>query len=123
MGDVLIRAGVRAVAVFLIATSAMAQTVRITGEISDSQCAFNVHSNGSSHTDIIKSGTVGKTARQCTQTCVRTGGKYVLIDTVNRKIYHLANPEKVADFAAAEVRVRGSVDQDGVLTVIAIENR
>jgi len=97
------------------------QTVSITGEISDSQCAFNVHSNGSSHDEVLKSGVVGRTPKQCAQMCVHVGGKYVLIDTANKKVYHLANPEKAVEFAAMRVRVHGSVDQNGVLSINAIE--
>ena len=95
--------------------------VVITGEISDSQCAFNVHSNRGSHDDIIKAGIAGRTSKQCTQACVHMGGKYVLIDTLNKKIYHLANPEKAADYAAMRVRVHGMLDQNGVLSIGLIE--
>ena len=35
--------------------------------------------------------------------------------------YHLANPEKAVEFAAMRVRVHGSVDQNGVLSINAIE--
>lgn len=58
----------RALAWFLIffSLSSGAQTLVVLGEISDSQCAFNVHSNGSSHDDAFKSNILGelrKTAR------------------------------------------------------------
>jgi len=39
----------------LLVTAVENPDVVITGEISDSQCAFNVHSNGS-HTDVIRAG-------------------------------------------------------------------
>ena len=103
--------------------SAAGQTLSITGEISDSQCAFNIHSNTGSHVDVLKSGIVGRTAKQCVQACVQMGGKYVLIDSVNKKVYHLANPEKAADFAAMRVKVRGFTDQKGTFSITAIEAR
>jgi hypothetical protein len=107
----------------IVCSIALAQTVSITGEISDSQCAFNVHSNGSSHEDVLKSGVVGRTPRQCVQMCVHMGGKYVLIDAINKKVYHLAPSEKAAGFAAMRVRVQGTVDQHGMLSISAIEAR
>jgi hypothetical protein len=110
-------------AVSLFAAAAGNPVVVITGEISDSQCAFNVHSNRSSHADVIKAGVVGRTPKQCTQACVHMGGKYVLIDTIHSKVYHLANPDKAENFAAMQVRVHGLVDQNGVLSITSIEGR
>jgi hypothetical protein len=51
------------------------------------------------------------------------GGKYVLIDAINKKVYHLAPSEKAGGFAAMRVRVQGTVDQHGVLSISAIEAR
>jgi hypothetical protein len=110
------------IAICLLAAATENPVVVITGEISDSQCAFNVHSNGSSHQDVIKAGIVGRTPKQCTQACLHMGGKYVLIDRVKKRVYHLANPEKAADYAALRVRVHGLVDQNGVLSIISIES-
>ena len=111
------------VAFCLLAMAAENPAVVITGEISDSQCAFNVHSNRSSHADVMKAGIVGRTPKQCTQACVHMGGKYVLIDTIHGKVYHLANPDKAANYAAMQVRVHGFVDQNGVLSITSIEGR
>jgi len=108
-------------AVGILATAAEIPAVVITGEISDSQCAFNVHSNRSSHDDVIKAGLGGHSGKECTQACVRMGGKYVLVDRLNQKIYHLANPERAADFAAMRVRVHGLIDQSGALSISSIE--
>ena len=81
----------RAVACLIILCSlALAGTEReivITGEVSDSQCAFNVHSSGNSHDDVIKTGVLGHTPEECTRSCVRLGGKYVLVDSVHKKLY------------------------------------
>jgi len=80
----------RAVAYLIISCSlALAGTEReivITGEVSDSQCAFNVHSSGNSHDDVIKTGVLGHTPEECTRSCVRLGGKYVLVDSVQEGI-------------------------------------
>ena len=45
------------------------------GAITDSQCAFNVHSNSRSHDWMIKKGVEGATdERSCTQHCVKDMG-------------------------------------------------
>jgi hypothetical protein len=99
------------------------RSIVVIGEISDTQCAFNVHSSDGTHASMIKNGTLGTDAAQCTRTCVRMGGKYVLVDTVNNKIYRLANPGRVVDFAARRVRVRGITDSKDILTIVAIRTR
>jgi hypothetical protein len=98
-------------------------SIVVIGEVSDTQCAFNVHSSDGSHASMIKTGTLGQNAAQCTRTCVRMGGKYVLVDTARNKLYRLANPDRVQDFAAKRVRVRGVVDSRGVLSIITIESQ
>ena len=72
---------------------------------------------------MIKTNTLGRNAEECTRECVRRGGQYVLLDTVNNKVYRLANPERVVSFAAKRVRVRGIADSKGVFSIIAIEIR
>jgi hypothetical protein len=103
---------------FLAATD---HSIVVIGEISDTQCAFNIHSSDGTHASMIKTDTLGRTPEECTRTCVRMGGKYLLVDTVGNKVYRLANPERVANFAAKRVRVRGVPDAKGVLQIITIE--
>ena len=115
----------RAVACLIILCSlALAGTEReilITGEVSDSQCAFNVHSSGNSHDDVIKTGVLGHTPEECTRSCVRLGGKYVLVDSVHKKVYRLANPGLVEAFAAKKVRVKAMLGANDVLSISSIE--
>jgi hypothetical protein len=86
------------------------------GEISDTQCALNVHSTNSSHDDLIKTKSgYGDTPEECTRTCVKNGGKYVLLDVASKKVYRLDNQTAAADFAGKEVRVRGVYDKDNKL--------
>ena len=99
------------------------RAVVVLGEISDSQCAFNVHSSGSSHDDVIKSNVLGHTPAECTRNCVRLGGKYVLLDTLHKKVYHLANPNMAEPFAANKVRVKGMLDANDILTITTIDVR
>ena len=93
----------------------------ISGEISDSQCAFNVHSNGSSHDDVIKTNVLGHTPEECTRSCVGLGGKYVLVDIVHKKVYHLANPALAEPFAAKKVRVKATLGEGDILSIVSIE--
>lgn len=97
--------------------------ITVTGEISDSQCAFNVHSNTNSHDDALKSGVLGRTPEACVRVCVGMGGQFVVVDALNKKVYHVANPEKVAGFAGKRVRIRGECDKRSVLSVTTIETR
>jgi hypothetical protein len=98
-------------------------SIVVIGEISDSQCAFNIHSSDGSHDAMIKTHTLGENAEECTRTCVLIGGKYILVDTVNHKLYHLANPAVAADFAAQQVCVRGVLYGKGVLVITTIKAR
>jgi len=98
-------------------------SIVVIGEISDSQCAFNIHSSDGTHAAMIKTHTLGRNAEECTRTCVQMGGKYMMVDTVNNKLYHLANPERAADFAAKRVRVGGFLDGKGVLSITTIDTR
>jgi hypothetical protein len=92
----------------------------VMGEISDSQCVFSVHSSDGTHAAMIKTATLGRSSEECARTCVRMGGKYVLVDPVRNKIYSLANPERAADFAAKQVRVVGVSDSRGVFRITSI---
>jgi uncharacterized protein DUF5818 len=81
------------------------------GEISDSQCALNVHSLTQSHQEMLKSksGSAGQTAASCAQYCIeRMGGKYVLAS--KEHVYHLDNQELPRRFVGEKVKVRGVLD-------------
>jgi hypothetical protein len=98
-------------------------SIVVIGEISDSQCVFNIHSSDGSHEAMIKPHTLGRNAEECTRTCVEMGGKYILVDTVHNKLYRLANPARAANFAAKRVRVLGVPDSHGILLITSIEAR
>ena len=55
--------------------------ITVAGAISDSQCAFNVHSDSRSHEWMEKKGVEGaKDDKSCTLRCVKEmGGKFVLV--------------------------------------------
>jgi hypothetical protein len=81
------------------------------GEISDSQCALNVHSLTQSHQEMLKSksGAAGKTPASCSQYCIEhLGGKFVLVS--KGRVYHLDNQELPRGFVGEKVKVRGILD-------------
>jgi Protein of unknown function (DUF5818) len=81
------------------------------GEISDSQCALNVHSLTQSHQEMLKSksGDAGKTPASCSQFCiVHMGGKFVLANKDH--VYHLDNQDMPRSFVGQKVKVRGMLD-------------
>ncbi len=79
------------------------------GEISDSQCAMNVHSLSRSHEEMIKKRTLGTDAASCARACVRRGGEWVLRS--GDDVYHLLYQAGVEQFSGQKVKVVGSLDQ------------
>jgi hypothetical protein len=81
------------------------------GEISDSQCALNIHSLTQSHEEMLKSksGAAGQTPASCAQYCIEhLGGKFVLASKGH--VYHLDNQELPRSFVGEKVKVRGILD-------------
>jgi Protein of unknown function (DUF5818) len=93
------------------------------GEISDSQCAFNVHSLTQSHQEMLKSksGDAGKTAASCSQFCiVHMGGKFVL--AAKDHVYHLDNQDMPRGFVGEKVKVHGTLDpKTEIIHVVSID--
>jgi hypothetical protein len=84
------------------------------GEVSDSQCAFNVHSLTKSHEEMLKSksGAAGHTAATCSIYCIsQLGGKFVL--TSKGHVYHLDNQDLPRRFVGQKVKLRGTLDEKG----------
>ena len=78
------------------------------GEISDSQCAMNVHSLSRSHEEMIKSSTLGTDAASCAKACIRRGGEWVL--RAGDDVYRLKNQAGIDLYAGEKVRVIGVLD-------------
>jgi len=93
------------------------------GQITDSQCALNVHSLTQSHQEMmkLKSGDAGHTPASCAQYCiVHLGGKFVLASKGH--VYHLDNQELPRGFVGEKVKVRGTVDpKTEIIHVVDIE--
>ena len=79
------------------------------GEISDSQCAMNIHSLSRSHEEMIKKRTLGTDAASCARACVRRGGEWVLRS--GDDVYHLLYQAGVEQFSGQKVRVVGTLDE------------
>ena len=91
----------------VLASTASTRNV-FSGEISDSQCAMNVHSLSRSHQEMIKRRTLGTDAASCARACVRRGGEWVLRS--GEVVYRLQNQEGVDEFAGQQVKVTGNLD-------------
>jgi hypothetical protein len=92
------------------------------GAILDSQCAFNVHSDGHSHEWMIKKNVPGASdEKSCTQHCVKDmGGVYVLV--VKDEVYRLDDQVLPEQFAGKAVKVTATMDaKPHTLRVLKIE--
>jgi hypothetical protein len=78
------------------------------GEVSDTQCAMNVHSLSRSHEEMIQKQTIGTDAASCAKACVRRGGEWVLRS--GDDIYRLRNQAGVEWFAGQRVEITGTLD-------------
>jgi hypothetical protein len=77
-----------------------------TGQISDSQCAFNVHSATHSHAEMLQTHTMGNTPADCVRMCVqKLGGVYVL--QTKDKVYKLDQQNLAEKYPAQPVKITG----------------
>ncbi len=108
------------VVVSLVSSWAASGTV-ITGEISDSQCALNVHSKTRSHQEMTATHTLGTSSAECVRACVKQmGGQYVLVS--GDKVYKLDQQEMADKYAGQKVRVKGGlIKKSGQIRVESIE--
>jgi putative hemolysin len=118
-----------AAGILLAATAAGAQTPQVFhGEVSDSQCAMNVHSLTRSHQEMLKSKSMGGTANTCSTYCIEhLGGYLVLVSGKGGKdVFRLDRADLIHGFEGQKVKVTGTLDvkanQIHVLKV-ELENR
>lgn len=78
------------------------------GEISDTQCAMNVHSLSRSHEEMIEKKTMGTDAASCARACVQRGGEWVLRS--GDDVYRLKNQTGIEDYAGQKVQIGGTLD-------------
>ncbi len=75
------------------------------GEISDSQCAMNVHSLSRSHQEMTAKKTMGADSAACAHACVGRGGEWVL--SSGEVVYRLKSQNGIQEFAGRRVKVIG----------------
>ena len=79
------------------------------GEVSDSQCALNVHSLTRSHQEMLKSKSMGGTSNTCAVYCIEhLGGSLVL--SAGKEVYRLDRPDLVHGFEGQRVKITVTVD-------------
>src|SRR5215468_7201083 len=105
-----------------LAGFAYGQNARVfRGEISDSQCALNVHSLTRSHQEMLKSKSMGGTSNTCSTYCIEhLGGTLVL--SAGKDVYKLDRPDLVHGFEGQKVKITGTLDtKPNQIHVIKIE--
>ena len=93
-----------------LAGAAHSQGARVyRGEVSDSQCALNVHSLTRSHQEMLKSKSMGGTSNTCSTYCIEhLGGSLVL--SAGKDVYRLDRPDLVHGFEGQKVKITGALD-------------
>jgi hypothetical protein len=79
------------------------------GEVSDSQCALNVHSLTRSHQEMLKSKSMGGTANTCAVYCIEHLGGYLVL-SAGKNVYRLDRSDLVHGFEGHKVRITGVLD-------------
>lgn len=99
-----------AAGILVLAGIAHSQSPRVfRGEISDSQCAMNVHSLTRSHQEMLKSKSMGGTANTCSVYCIEHMGGYLVLSAGN-DVFRLDRSDLVHGFEGQRVRISGVLD-------------
>ena len=93
-----------------VTSAAVAQSQKVfRGEISDSQCALNVHSLTRSHQEMLKSKSMGGTANTCSVYCIEHMGGYVVL-SAGKDVFRLDRSDLVHGFEGQKVKITGTLD-------------
>ncbi|HKU28530.1 MAG TPA: hypothetical protein VJQ54_23880 [Candidatus Sulfotelmatobacter sp.] len=99
-----------AIALFGVSGLAHGQAAReFHGEVSDSQCALNVHSLTRSHQEMLKSKSMGGTSNTCSVYCIEHLGGYLVLSAGN-DVYRLDRADLVHGFEGRQVVITGILD-------------
>jgi len=79
------------------------------GEVSDSQCALNIHSLTRSHQEMLKSKSMGGTSNTCSVYCIEHLGGYLVL-AAGKNVYRLDRPDLVHGFEGQKVKITGVLD-------------
>ena len=101
---------VMAAGILVWATAAHGQNTKtFRGEVSDSQCALNVHSLTRSHQEMLKSKSMGGTANTCAVYCIEHMGGYLVLSS-GKDVFRLDRADLVHGFEGQKVKVTGILD-------------
>jgi hypothetical protein len=83
------------------------------GEISDSQCALNVHSLTRSHQEMLKSKSMGGTGSTCSMYCIEHLGGYLVLSSGKdgKDVFRLDRADLVHGFEGQRVKLTGVLDE------------
>jgi hypothetical protein len=99
-----------AAATFMVAGAVHGQNSRVFhGEVSDSQCALNVHSLTRSHQEMLKSKSMGGTPNTCSVYCIEHMGGYLVLSS-GKDVYRLDRADLVHGFEGRRVAITGVLD-------------
>ena len=99
-----------AAGVLALASAANGQNTKVfRGEVSDSQCAMNVHSLTRSHQEMLKSKSMGGTANTCSVYCIEHMGGYLVLSS-GKDVFRLDRADLVHGFEGQKVKVTGTLD-------------
>ena len=99
-----------AAGILALAAAVHAQSQRtFRGEVSDSQCALNVHSLTRSHMEMLKSKSMGGTSNTCSVYCIEHLGGYLVL-SIGKDVYRLDRTDLVHGFEGQKVKVIGVLD-------------
>ena len=116
-----------AAGVLALASAALGQSARVFhGEVSDSQCALNVHSLTRSHQEMLKAKSMGGTSNTCAVYCIEHLGGYLVL-SAGKDVFRLDRPDLVHGFEGRRVTITGVLDskanQIHVLKIDLEQNR
>jgi len=99
-----------AAVLLVLACAAHGQNSRdFRGEVSDSQCALNVHSLTRSHQEMLKSKSMGGTSNTCSVYCIEHLGGYLVLSAGN-DVFRLDRSDLVHGFEGRRVVINGTLD-------------
>jgi len=99
-----------AAVLLVLACAAHGQNSRdFRGEVSDSQCALNVHSLTRSHQEMLKSKSMGGTSNTCSVYCIEHLGGCLVLSAGN-DVYRLDRSDLVHGFEGRRVVINGTLD-------------
>lgn len=98
-----------ATGILMAVSNAYGQTRVFHGEVSDSQCALNVHSLTRSHQEMLKSKSMGGTSNTCSVYCIEHLGGYLVLSSGN-DVFRLDRADLVHGFEGQKVKLTGVLD-------------